>query len=142
MALELRATSDFASMRSLALASGLEEGDYSGFIAAYGIFDGSRLVGCVGLKNLKGVYTVECLAVAEGLRGKGLGRRLLEAVEAEARRRGASEIWALARAPGFFERMGFVRAEPPGSGVPSMRGCLVCPQYLKNCRPAIFVKRL
>lgn len=140
--LELRPTSDYQSMRSLALASGLEDGEYSGFISAYGIYDGSRLVGCVGLKNSGGVFTVECLAVAEGLRGKGLGRLLIKAVEEDVRRRGASELWALARAPGFFEKQGFVRTDPPESGVPSLRGCLVCPQYMRTCKPSIVVKHL
>lgn len=140
--LELRPTSDYQSMRSLALASGLEDGEYSGFISAYGIYDGPRLVGCVGLKDSGGVFTVECLAISEELRGKGLGRRLLEAIEEDVRRRGASELWALARAPGFFEKLGFVRTAPPESGRPNLKGCLACPQYMRTCRPAIVVKRL
>jgi len=142
MALELRKTDDYWSMRSLALSSGLEEGDYTGFLSAYGFYDGSELVGCVGLKSVGGIYTVECLAVAERMRGRGLGTMLIEAVERDARSRGASEIWALARAPGFFERRGFTRAEPPGSGGPSMKGCLTCNQYMSTCRPAIVMKRL
>lgn len=140
--LELRATDDFASMRLLALASGLEDGDYTDFVAAFGVYDGRELVGCAGLKQVGGVYTVECLAVTERLRGKGLGKRLVEAVEHEARSRGADQLWALARAPGFFERMGFHVADPPGPGGPSLKGCASCNQYMKTCEPAIVMKRL
>jgi len=48
--------------------------------------------------------------VGEGARGTGLGRRLLEAFEGEARRRGVRRVFVTSftfQAPGFYERHGY-----------------------------------
>ena len=102
--MKFRETTDFSSMRRLALSSGLEEGAYSGFVRAYGFYDGSELVACAGLKEQSGVFSLECVAVKEAFRCRGLGRRLVESLEDDARKRGARKLWALARAPAFFEK--------------------------------------
>jgi GNAT superfamily N-acetyltransferase len=52
---------------------------------------------------------VRYMAVAESERGQGLGRQILEYLEAVARRRGASVIVVNAReeVAGFYERLGY-----------------------------------
>lgn len=53
---------------------------------------------------------VELLAVAEAARGRGVGRRLLEAVEAEGRARDMTGVWLdtfTFQAPGFYRKMGY-----------------------------------
>jgi len=140
--LEFRATDDFSSMRLLALESGLEDGAYSDFVCAYGFYDGDALVACAGLKEQSGVYSLECVAVKEELRGKGLGKRLVESLERDAARRGASRIWALARAPEFFLRIGYAVVSHEKSEGPTLRGCLNCKQYRHGCNPAIVLKVL
>ena len=57
-----------------------------------------------------GYARVEALWVAESYRGKGLGRQLLEAAEAEARARGCSTIVLSShefQAPGLYAKLGY-----------------------------------
>lgn len=67
-----------------------------------------QVVGCAALR----VYTpqlaeVVSLAVAETAHGGGLGRRLVEAVEGEARAHGIGTVFALTLQQAFFERIGY-----------------------------------
>src|SRR5207237_10335246 len=61
---------------------------------------------------------IDGLWVAEQLRGRGLGRKLLLASEAEAMERGCGGVWLGTfdfQARGFYERLGYtVFAEVPG----------------------------
>jgi len=141
-ALSLKETTDFESMRQLALKSGLEDGAYSDFVKAYGFFDGEDLVACAGLKMQGDVFTLECVAVKEELRGRGLGGRLVATLEEEAKKRGASKIWALARAPTFFEKAGYRKVSAGESEGPKLTACLGCRQYLRSCSPSIVLKVL
>ena len=140
--LEFRETNDFGSMRRLALRSGLEDGAYDDFAKALGFFRNGELVACAGLKVQNEVYSLECVAVSEELRSEGLGRRLVTALEDEARLMGATRMWALARAPVFFERIGYQRVSQEDSPGPSLKGCESCPQYLRSCKPSIVKKDL
>jgi amino-acid N-acetyltransferase len=136
----LKKTDDFEAIRKLALASGLEDGTFENIVAAFGYYIGEELMGCVALKRDGDRHSVEWLSVAESLRHKGIGSILVANVEAEARMRGAEKLWALARAPQFFEKIGFRITTPEESGGPTMSNCLLCSQYQKSCFPAIVVK--
>lgn len=59
-----------------------------------------------------GVYKLERMAVEAGFRGVGLGRRLIEVGETEARREGAGEmvVHSQLRARGLYERSGYEAA--------------------------------
>ena len=53
---------------------------------------------------------VDLLVVPEGLRGQGVGRKLLQKAEEIARKRGCFGMWlytATFQAPGFYEKQGF-----------------------------------
>ena len=102
--LRMRKTDDYSSMIRLGKKSGLEGEELHDIAVAYGFFLGDELIACAALKELNGVYSVECLAVDEGRRAMGLGSRLLTKVEYEAEKRGAKRVWALARQPGFFRK--------------------------------------
>lgn len=140
--LELRETTDFASMRRLALESGLEDGAYDDFAKAFGFYDGETLVACAALKVQGDVFSLECVAVRPELRRKGLGRRLIAALEEEAKRRGALRLWALARAPAFFEKAGYRRVASGVPGGPNLTSCMSCVQYHRDCDPSIVLKML
>ena len=68
-----------------------------------------------------GFLFVELLALGPA-RGQGLGREVMAAAEAEARRRGLLGMWLdtwTFQAPGFYEKLGFtecgrIREYPPG----------------------------
>jgi N-acetylglutamate synthase-like GNAT family acetyltransferase len=140
--LEIRPTKDYEAIRLLALASGLEDGTFQRTVAAFGYYLFDDLVGCATLRWDGEMYSVDWLAVAETMRGKGLGGGLVAVITKEARKRGASRLWALARAPEFFERIGFRRIAADDGIGQVLANCLVCHQYQKSCFPAIMIKDL
>lgn len=57
-----------------------------------------------------GGFHIDMLVVPESLRGKGIGTRLMEAAEREARKRNCSHMWLDTydfQARRFYERLGF-----------------------------------
>ena len=76
--------------------------------------DGDGIVGCAGCALCGGVLEMKKVYVDRSARGKGLGRRLIELVEAAAREEGVSriELWSDTRfetAHAVYERMGYER---------------------------------
>ncbi|MBE0518950.1 MAG: GNAT family N-acetyltransferase [Thermoplasmata archaeon] len=138
----IRKTDDFETIRKLALEAGLEDGTFENIISAVGFFIGNQMMGTVALKKDGDRYSIEWLSVSEPLRGKGIGGMLVSRIESEAKARGASTLWALARAPKFFEKIGFRMASLDEAGGPSMSNCLLCRQYQKNCFPSIVSKKI
>jgi len=139
---ELRPTHDFDSLVKLGREAGLEIKELGPTLAAFGLFESDKLVGCACLKERDGVFLLECLAVSHRFRGRGLGTRLVRAVEAEARGRGAKTLRALARKPGFFLKIGYHVAGAGEVDYPSTEGCEGCPQFKKTCSPAIVMMEL
>jgi len=102
-----------------------------------------ELAGCASLKKDGDWYAVEWLAVADRFRGKGVGSMLVRKIETEARMRGAERLWALARAPRFFEKIGIRQSAPADRPEgPTLSNCLLCKQYQRDCFPAVMVKNL
>jgi len=139
---ELRETNDFSAMLSLARESGLESEHLTDIVSAYGFYLDDKLVGCAALKKADNLFMMECLAVAESMRGRGLGRTLVARVEKEAEANGAKRLWAIARQPKFFERVGYRVSSSGDPGTPKNDDCVACPQFGKSCYPAIVVKDL
>ena len=139
---ELRETNDFSAMLSLARESGLESDHLTSIVSAYGFYLDGKLVGCAALKKVDDLFMVECLAVAESMRGRGLGRILVARIEKEAGANGAKKLWAIARQPRFFERIGYRISSASDPGAPKNDDCMICPQFGKSCCPSIVVKDL
>jgi N-acetylglutamate synthase-like GNAT family acetyltransferase len=137
---ELRETNDFSTMLSLAREAGLESDHLTGIVSAYGFYLDGELVGCAALKKGGDLFMVECLAVAESMRGRGLGRALVAQIEKKAMASGARKLWAIARQPMFFERIGYRVSPASDPNRPRNDDCMTCPQFGKSCHPALVVK--
>jgi N-acetylglutamate synthase-like GNAT family acetyltransferase len=90
-------------------ATGARDGRNLGFVIRDETGD---LVGAALGYSWAGIAELRQLWVAEGYRGRGMGRALLESFVDEARTRGVRRIWLASydfQAPLFYERAGFVR---------------------------------
>lgn len=91
--------------------------------------DGAALVGCCSLAVLTSdLAEVRSLAVHPDAGGHGVGRALVDACVAEARRLGLRRVFALTLVPGFFERCGFTLTSLGRLPEKSAAECPVCPK--------------
>ncbi len=73
---------------------------------------GGRIIGMVGLEAYGESGLLRSLAVAEEMRGRGLGSELVEMMAEEARKSGVRELYLLTMtATPFFSKHGFGRVE-------------------------------
>jgi amino-acid N-acetyltransferase len=73
------------------------------------LYDGDRLVGCVGLEIFGEYGLLRSLAVQAEYRGRGKGARLLTAAEARATSRGVRILYLLTTtAEAFFTARGYI----------------------------------
>jgi len=140
----IRKTQDLGAIRALCVAAGLDmqDGTLVGVVVAYGCYMGDRLVGCATLKLEDGSHFLEYVAVDAEVRKRGIGALLVAKIEEEARSRGMSELWAKARSPRFYERIGFRVLGEGERGPKSLESCRECPQFRRSCFPAVVVKQL
>ena len=91
--------------------------------------NGSHFLGCCALAVLTpDLAEVRSLAVSREASGRGIGRALVEACIAEARRLGTRRVFALTLVPEFFERCGFVLTSLGRLPEKSAAECPVCPK--------------
>ncbi len=72
---------------------------------------------------------IRSLAVAEGLKMKGIGRMLVQACLEEARELGLKKVFALTYQPVFFEKMGFGYIEKSELPQKIWSDCVKCPKF-------------
>lgn len=96
--------------------------------------DDFLVAGCV-LALREGKYIIDGIAVDKTLRKFGLGKLLVGKVKDEVKKLGGSEIYLVARAPGFFRTLGFETID--AGNAPNFFECKYCPQYGKECHPEI-----
>lgn len=92
------------------------------------------VAGCV-LALREGKYIIDGIAVDKTLRKFGIGKLLVGKVKEEVKKLGGSEIYLVARAPGFFRTLGFETID--ADKAPNFFECKYCPQYGKECHPEI-----
>ena len=108
-------TDDWSPERKREKAAELTGGD----LIAYGAFDNGKLIGFIGLqKNLLGRrMIVDTLHVSAPYRGHGLGKKLFLRGIAEAKKRGAEELYISACSSketiSFYQAMGAVVTDRP-----------------------------
>ena len=103
-------------------------------------FDGDEEVddylvaGCV-LAQRVGRYIIDGIAVDKPMRKTGIGKILVDKVISEVKGRGGDSIYLVARAPGFFKKLGFIVIDP--AEAPNFFECKQCPQYGVDCHPEV-----
>ena len=94
--------------------------------------DASGFLGCCALAVLtRDLAEVRSLAVRPDAAGRGIGRALVLACVAEARRLGVRRVFALTLVPDFFQRCGFMLTSLGRLPEKSAAECPVCPKRFK-----------
>ena len=101
-----------------------------------------RLVGCGALH----FYTptsgeIRSLAVDPRLKTSGIGRKLVEALEEEARANELHSIFAFTYVDGFFRKLGFKEVDRGELPLKAWKDCLRCPKF-QACDEIAMLKRL
>jgi N-acetylglutamate synthase-like GNAT family acetyltransferase len=101
-----------------------------------------ELLACGALKEYSpSVAEVAAIAVSKDAHGKGLGRAIVGAVEALARKRGIYDVFALTLQPEFFARIGYLRVDRARYPEKIRRDCLACARRFA-CNEICFAKNL
>lgn len=105
-------------------------------------YAGDRLAGCGALH----FYTptsaeVRSLAVFPAGKRHGVGRAIVESLEAEARENDLEAIFAFTYVPQFFARLGFTEVERGELPLKVWKDCLRCAKF-HNCDEIAVIKRL
>jgi N-acetylglutamate synthase-like GNAT family acetyltransferase len=101
-----------------------------------------KLVACGALKEYSpSVAEVAAIAVSREAHGRGLGRAIVHAVEALARKRGIYDVFALTLQPEFFAAVGYERVDRARYPEKIRRDCLGCARRFA-CNEICFAKNL
>jgi N-acetylglutamate synthase-like GNAT family acetyltransferase len=100
------------------------------------------LLACGALKEYSpSVAEVAAIAVSKAAHGKGLGRAIVGAVEALARKRGIHDVFALTLQPEFFAAIGYERVDRARYPEKIRRDCLGCARRFA-CNEICFARNL
>ena len=108
---------DFEVIRSMLAEAGLPVTDFLPDHLAFTAADDDTPIGAIGIEAFGDIGLLRSLVVSRDARSRGLGRRLVDALEAGARGEGIVEIWLLTiDADPFFAKLGYEprdRADAP-----------------------------
>jgi homocysteine S-methyltransferase len=131
--IEVAVVADLPAIQGLLERSALPVSDLAGSGASFVVArEGGRVVGAVGLEVHGTAGLLRSIVVADSRRGAGVGRAIVEFVEAAARQRGVTELVLLTEtAPGFFAGLGYteiLRERAPKAVRDSAEFRSLCPQ--------------
>jgi len=84
---------------------------------------------------------VRSLAIGPEFQGRGAGKSLLDALEAEAQAFGLEDVFAFTYIPDFFRKMGFTTIDRGELPLKAWKDCLRCPKF-QCCDEVAVIKRL
>lgn len=91
---------------------------------------GTRFAGCGALHfYTTQIGEVRSLAVAPDFQGCGAGRKIVQALELEARAFGLVGVFAFTYIPGFFAKLGFREIDRGELPLKAWKDCLRCPKF-------------
>jgi len=94
------------------------------------LMDEQGVAGCCALHiDMANLAEIRSLVVREGLRGQGMGSRLVQACLEEARQLDIARTYALTRVPEFFRKHGFVEIDKHELPNKVFRDCIRCPLF-------------
>ena len=100
------------------------------------------LLACGALKEYSpSVAEVAAVAVSRSAHGMGLGRAIVSAVEALARKRGIYDVFALTLQPEFFAAIGYLRVDRARYPEKIRRDCVGCARRFA-CNEICFARSL
>ena len=101
-----------------------------------------QIVGCGALKEYSpSVAEVAAIAVSRDVHGCGVGKAIVNAVEALALKRGIYDVFALTLQPAFFSAIGYERVDRARYPEKIRRDCLGCSRRFA-CNEICFAKNL
>lgn len=105
-------------------------------------WEDGKLAGC-GALHFYTPYSgeVRSLAVNPNLKTRGLGRMLVESLEAEARANDLHSLFAFTYVDGFFQKLGFQEIDRGELPLKAWKDCLRCPKF-QACDEIAMLKRL
>jgi amino-acid N-acetyltransferase len=91
--------------------------------------DDGQIIGCCALEIMwRDLAEIKSLSVTPNRQRRGIGRGLVDAAIEEARRLGLKRVFALTRAPGFFQKLGFEVTDRQTLPHKIWDDCLRCPR--------------
>ena len=101
-----------------------------------------KVAGCCAMEIIwSDLAEIKSLAVREDLRGKGTGRKIVEAAIKKASDLGVLRVFALTLEPDFFVKLGFERVEKDSLPMKVWSDCARCSKQ-QNCDEIAVVKRV
>lgn len=106
------------------------------------VFSEGQLVGCGALHFYSPTSgEIRSLAVNPDAKSRGIGRAVVEALEAEAIEYRLHSIFAFTYVNGFFEKLGFEIVERGALPLKAWKDCLRCPKF-QSCDETAVIKYL
>jgi amino-acid N-acetyltransferase len=101
-----------------------------------------NIVACGALKEYSpSVAEIAAIAVSPDAHGRGVGKAIVESVEALAMKRGVYDVFALTLQPEFFTAIGYERVDRARYPEKIRRDCLACARRFA-CNEVCFAKNL